>query len=80
MIDLSEQQLVDCNNKNWGCNGGWPEIAFAYIRKNGIDTEGHYPYKGTKANCNRKIVILFQLIHNFYAQIIDFLIRINHIK
>ncbi|CAA6669852.1 unnamed protein product [Spirodela intermedia] len=53
LIDLSEQQLVDCNNKNWGCNGGWPETAFAYIRKNGIDTEGRYPYKGTKANCNR---------------------------
>lgn len=47
LLSLSEQNLVDCTKSygNQGCNGGWYENSFKYIRDNkGIDSETGYPY------------------------------------
>jgi C1A family cysteine protease len=29
---LSEQNLIDCSEDNSGCQGGWPQTAFNYIK------------------------------------------------
>lgn len=41
----SEQNLVDCDRVDSGCNGGWMDRAYGYMqRAGGICTEADYPY------------------------------------
>ncbi|QCD76845.1 cathepsin L [Vigna unguiculata] len=52
LIPLSEQQLVDCDNDNKGCDGGFMDNAFNYIKENeGISSESDYPYQGFAGTC-----------------------------
>uniref|UniRef100_A0A2C9JS98 Peptidase C1A papain C-terminal domain-containing protein n=1 Tax=Biomphalaria glabrata TaxID=6526 RepID=A0A2C9JS98_BIOGL len=54
LISLSEQNLVDCSGAygNQGCNGGWMNSAFNYIRDNkGINTAVSYPYEAINGAC-----------------------------
>ncbi|KAJ4838032.1 hypothetical protein Tsubulata_019510 [Turnera subulata] len=55
LIDLSVQQLVDCDVKNGndGCNGGLMDTAFEYIEKYGLTTEKAYPYIGRDEICDK---------------------------
>jgi len=49
---FSEQQLVDCDTSNFGCNGGWAPGALDHIKTNGIAFAVDYPYKNAKGTCN----------------------------
>nr|KYP43312.1 Fruit bromelain [Cajanus cajan] len=52
LISLSEQQLLDCDRTNNGCQGGFMVRAFKYIVDNGgIATENNYPYQGFQGTC-----------------------------
>jgi len=61
LVELSEQQLLDCDVGcdpqvpdacDSGCNGGLPSNAMEYIVEHGgIDTEKSYPYVGAKQKC-----------------------------
>lgn len=61
-ISLSAQNLIDCSSehatllakqqyKNTGCDGGWAEEAFQYIKDHGIDPEVIYPFDGDDFTC-----------------------------
>lgn len=53
LVSLSEQNLVDCDNSSFGCEGGWPDKAIEYVINNsGIDTELSYPYVAEQQECS----------------------------
>ncbi|XP_044430913.1 ervatamin-B-like [Triticum aestivum] len=54
-ISLAVQELIDCNTENNGCNGGYYQHAFKYIRDNGLSSESSYPYmaKRSASGCKR---------------------------
>jgi len=51
--ELSEQQILDCDTVDQGCNGGWPYDAYQYVMgAGGIETEQDYPYDAEQGSCN----------------------------
>jgi len=44
LLDLSPQQVVDCDTADQGCDGGWPLTAYQYIQAKGQETDDDYPY------------------------------------
>lgn len=75
LVELSEQQLVDCDVGcdpdvpqacDSGCNGGLPSNAMEYIIEHGgIDTEKSYPYVGEKQECKAQLGKLGATLKNF---------------
>lgn len=51
-IELSEQNLVDCDNSDYGCSGGLMANAFNFIqRQGGLEDEQSYPYEAKFNKC-----------------------------
>lgn len=60
LVSLSEQELVDCEKDNEGCNGGLMENAYEFIKKEGgITTERLYPYSAKDEKCDSSKVIKY---------------------
>jgi len=60
LATLSPEQIVDCDTTCYGCNGGWPYLAYQYVQKNGgISSESSYPYiagNGKAGTCHSATV------------------------
>jgi len=50
---LSQQELVDCEIRSNGCDGGFPEYALDYVFTKGLALSSVYPYVGTEMRCRR---------------------------
>jgi len=54
-VNLSEQQIVDCDSSDGGCEGGNPETAYAYvIGSGGQESNRDYPYTAQDGSCHFK--------------------------
>ena len=53
-IDLSEQELVSCSDKNYGCKGGFSQYALDYIIDEGVIDEVSFPYLEVNGKCENK--------------------------
>ncbi|XP_064455230.1 procathepsin L-like isoform X3 [Ornithodoros turicata] len=54
-VNLSQQNLIDCDTSSFGCDGGYPYMGFQYIRDNGgINTFESYPYEARDNVCRFK--------------------------
>ncbi|XP_073442952.1 cathepsin L-like proteinase [Dendrobates tinctorius] len=51
LVEFSEQQLVDCDHGNYGCCGGIPEQAMAYIASHGVMQAKEYEYLEKQNQC-----------------------------
>jgi len=51
MVTFSEQQLVDCDDDVYGCDGGLMDDALMYAAKWGVETEEEYPYRAEDGSC-----------------------------
>ena len=54
LYDLSEQNLVDCCDTSYGCDGGYQDRAFDYVleKQNGLwMKQSDYPYTATGGTC-----------------------------
>ncbi len=51
---LSTQELVSCDKKDSGCNGGLAAYGFEYVRDNGLVLDSCYPYIARAETCPTK--------------------------
>ncbi len=48
-LDLSEQAMLSCDTKNYGCGGGFLDYAMDFLNGTGVPLEACYPFTGQES-------------------------------
>lgn len=51
LLSLSEQELIDCEKADDGCEGGWMDDAFHFVERHGLTLESEYKYIAEDERC-----------------------------
>ncbi|AIE47746.1 cathepsin [Peridroma alphabaculovirus] len=71
LVDLSEQQLVDCDTVDMGCNGGLIHTAYEQIMNmGGVEQEIDYPYRAERQPCALKPHKFVAGVRNCYRYVL----------
>lgn len=70
LVSLSEQELVDCDTNDNGCNGGLPTNAYEDLisTNTGLELESAYPYSAAEGKCKAE-ASLEKVFVSSYVQI-----------
>lgn len=60
MVNISANYITACNDQNHGCNGGYMEFVYEFL-KSGVITGGDYE-SDEVSDCKK-----LQFIYNFFA-------------
>jgi KDEL-tailed cysteine endopeptidase len=53
LLQLSPQQILDCDSKGDGCEGGYPNSSYKYLSEHSLATLDEYPYQAVKGICKQ---------------------------
>jgi cathepsin B len=53
-VVLSPQYLVDCDTSSYGCNGGYPNLAWRFMQQRGLPLDSCVPYTAKDGTCPSK--------------------------
>jgi len=66
LVDLSVQQLIDCDKTDKGCRGGLMDQAFKFEKTaGGLCTFEQYPYKAKKNTCHKCDIVEGTVVESF---------------
>lgn len=55
LTTLSEQEIVDCDQYDYGCDGGDFSNVFKWVLENGgVSTDAAWPYLARETRCHNK--------------------------
>jgi len=65
VLDLSEQQGLDCNDYGSNCDGGWAGATYHVFTDPGAVAEECMPYEGIEGNCRQRLCEKVAIIDGF---------------
>jgi C1A family cysteine protease len=65
--DLSEQFLVSCETNNYGCDGGYMDRVYAYLKSTGTPDESCFKYQAADVACSNRCSNWAQLVKKIHS-------------
>ena len=65
VLDLSEQQGLDCNDQGSSCDGGWPGATYYVFTDPGAVDEECMPYVAVEGNCRDRLCDKVAIVDGF---------------